>query len=190
VEKTSSNFSRGNELYRSGDYAAAQEAYENVIEAYPHHAGGNINLTLALLQQEKNEDALLQALACVYLFPDNSGCLLNAQTAGVACGFKTSDIEYSLNRVLSSEPSGKARSVNEVIAESSEITYDQYDYNDVWARIEFELSTQNADSDDQKSTYGVLSDRVSNLAESADSGTDEQQLKEYLSAVGKSLGYE
>lgn len=95
-----------NKLYKDGQYENAAAAYEDIIDKYSLSLGANVNLTLALLQQEKNDDAFVQALSCVSLFKDEKGVYLNAQAAGVACGFSSGGVEKALAKLLEAEEEG------------------------------------------------------------------------------------
>ena len=130
------DFKAANEAYKSGDYDTAEKGYKDIIKDYPMHYGANVNLTLALLQQDKGEaDALKQALLCVYLFPKEDAPLLNVQVAGVACGFSTDDLEDAMNDVASASH----LSVYHSHAELSSQYKDYFTYNELWDRMETEL---------------------------------------------------
>ena len=100
ASKTNADFEQANETYANGSYEQAENLYRSIIDTYPLHYGANVNLTLALLHQQKNEEALLQALSCIELAPGEEGIFLNIQTAGVACGFSTKDLEVAMDHTL------------------------------------------------------------------------------------------
>lgn len=129
------NFKKANKAYRDGEYAKAEELYEGILKGYPTHYGANVNLTLALLQQNDDADALTQALTCVYLFPKDGAVLLNVQTAGAAMGFKPSHVEEAMNDVAKVAPSNAAGRR----AEPKDDYASFYRYNKLWDRIETEL---------------------------------------------------
>ncbi len=204
-KKVNSKFNKANDAYREGNYEEAQKGYEEVIKTYPLHYGANVNLALALLQQEKNEEALTQALACIELSPSEGALLLNVQAAGVACGFSTSDIEMGLEELMKklgryAYEGGSGR----------EGDYEQfYAYNKIWDRIETELhdaAAQPAEGDEEASDeseeterkpvvsswlpYDNLSDELTELEGDLPDDSDVAALHAYLYAVGLQLGYE
>lgn len=146
AKKANKKFNKANESYRAGEYAAAQEGYEGVLSAYPLHYGANVNLTLALLQQGKNEEALVQALSCMDIAPGEVGVNLNIQAAGVACGFAMDDIETGMDKMLDklkrgnyeNDPDGRVRDFGSY-----------YLYNKVWDNIETELRVADAAAKDE-----------------------------------------
>lgn len=146
AKKVNKKFNKANESYRAGDYAAAQEGYEGVLSVYPLHYGANVNLTLALLQQEKNEEALVQALSCMDIAPGEVGVNLNIQAAGVACGFAADDIETGMDKMLDklkrgnyeNDPEGRVRDFGPY-----------YLYNKVWDNIETELRVAEGTTGDE-----------------------------------------
>ena len=105
---------------------------------------------LALLQQNKQEEALSHALLAVYLYPEDAGCLLNAQVAATACGYGAYDIEVQLD-VLVME--ARDLSVGQVLS-SSDTTNGlkhlsgYYQYNLAWNLIETEMHAALNPSDD------------------------------------------
>lgn len=142
AKKANSTFNEANQAYREGDYAQAQKLYRNVIKDYPLHYGANVNLTLALLQQEKNEDALVQALSCMELSPGETGIMLNIQAAGVACGFSVDDLETAMDMML--DKLGRATYGDD--SEGRERDFGSYYvYNKVWDHIETDLYAAEAD---------------------------------------------
>ena len=195
-------FARGNAAYRAQDYEAAEESYQKVIEQYAMHYGANVNLALAQLGQEKNEDALVQALACIELFPDDPAMLLNAQVAATACGFGDSDIARALELVVTGAGAGPLE------AKTNDAQYgDSYEYNSLWNRVETELhqalnpqpassssssdaaaeATETPASPDE--VYHRLQEQIRALYEK-DGSDDVGQLDVYLQAVGVDLGFE
>ena len=134
--KVNEKFNKANEAYRAGEYAKAQKRYEKVLETYPLHYGANINLTLALLQQEKSEEALVQALSCIELAPGEDGVFLNIQAAGVACGFSTDDLEVAMDNTLD----GLGRASYGAGEGYDEEFGPYYLYNKLWDHIETDLA--------------------------------------------------
>lgn len=198
TKKADKAFNAGNEAYRSGSYEDAVTDYEKALKKYPLHLGANVNLALALLQCERAEDALVQALVCAILYPDEAGPLLNVQVAGTACGFASEDIVASLERMRADQG---APELGTVISQSS--VSDEYAYNRVWNRIETELVggagelADDASGDGEpggasadRRVYDELVDQVE-LAEVGLSGDDDPaRLHAYLYAVGLQLGLE
>ena len=177
-------FKEANEAYRAGEYETAQKGYEEVIEAFPEHYGANVNLTLALLQQEKNDDALIQALACMALYPDDDGPLLNVQTAAVACGFSAENaLEEAALVVVRKVQDG---------AELSEGMKAEMEYNKLWDDIETALhDVAQGTATNGEYVYDSLRAAADELAD-GDLADDEdaQALRAYLIAVGTQLGLE
>lgn len=133
--KVNADFKKANDAYKSGDYASAQAGYEAILKTYPLHYGANVNLTLALLQQEKNLEALQQAFVCVGLAPGDGAPLLNVQAAGVACGYSMEDLEDAMDTMVQfrNDPAFKERATPEGEYEHF------YAYNKIWDRIETDL---------------------------------------------------
>lgn len=144
AKKVDKKFNKANEAYREGDYAAAQEGYEGVLSTYPLHFGANVNLTLALLQQEKNEEALAQALSCMDISPEE-GVLLNVQAAGVACGFSADDLEPAMDQMLESIGRDTYGDKDGYVDNFGS----QYLYNKVWDNIETLLRVEDAPAEEE-----------------------------------------
>lgn len=177
----SSAFRWANADYRSGEYAKAQEGYEGIIEEYAEHYGANVNLTLALLQQEKNDDALVQALVCVGLYPTDPSPLLNVQAAAVACGFSAEDAIGDAALVMLHQV--KARSD---LPEGME-NYQQY--NRLWDAIELTLYdvAEGKASDGVEKYRDLLAQLDELLAGDLADDEDVHALRSYLVAVGTQL---
>lgn len=209
AKKVNADFKKANEAYRSGDYAAAQSGYENILVTYPLHYGANVNLALALLQQERNPQALMQALTCANLFPKDGAILLNVQAAGVGCGFAMEDLEEVMHDLVAAEALDEVETGGE---------YEQYyAYNTIWDRIDTELesatampasratsgdgaageaadeaaveeASESTRRGDSKAYERLVSD-LDDLVE-RDGDDDLMALSAYLYAVGLQLGYE
>lgn len=180
AESAQKDFAAANELYRAGKYAEAQAAYQKLIEADPLSLGANVNLTLALLQQQKNDEAMVQALACLYLFHDDQNTLLNVQATGEACGFAAEDVVNAARTVLGSEGTTELPE----LLDRDQTTKAYWDYNIVWSDIETQLN-----GTPEESTYKGLwaeLDRVAQTVYDEDLG----YLGAYLEAVGNSLGFD
>lgn len=193
TKKADKAFNAGNDAYRSGSYEDAVTNYEKALKKYPLHLGANVNLALALLQCDRAEDALVQALVCAILYPDEAGPLLNVQVTGTACGFASDDIVASLERMRADQGDSE---LGTVISQSS--VSDEYAYNRVWNRIETELVGGAGEQDDgdaggtsaDRRVYDELVDQVE-LVEVGLSGDDDPaRLHAYLYAVGLQLGLE
>ena len=185
---TADEFTQANEQYAAGDYAKAEELYESITKAYQRHFGANVNIVLAKLQQGKNEEALVQALACRLMYPDDGGVLLNVQTAAVACGFPLSLVDEALNDVHLEDGD---TSVSMAIGNSN--VDKEYEYNKVWDAIEVDLkdaaaSAAAGESIDASELRSLL-ERTWLLAEDSPGDADTAALRAYLSAVAKQLGY-
>ena len=139
--KYNPKFEQANESYASGDYEQAVKLYRSILKSDPFHYGASVNLTLALLQQEKNDDALVQALSCLAISPDEEGIALNIQAAGVACGFSTEDLEGAMDATL--EKLDIQSSINKENRDDRFTSL--YAYNKLWDRIETELYQGNAE---------------------------------------------
>ena len=190
-----SAFAEANAAYREGDYEAAVAAYQEVIADYDVHFGANVNLTLAQLQagqdEEANEQALTQAIKCVYLFPDEPGCLLNAQVAATACGFDQDSIEQALAFVLDAS---NGTSLTSVLEDTGPISMmDQYyRYNGDWNRIETDLYRSlhpagGGDALDPEDMYYTIYYDARQLSENITEDQDFAQLVAYIEAVGEEL---
>lgn len=179
AKESAEAFLAGNEQYHAGAYAEAQASYEDMLKTEPLNYGANINLTMALLQQEKNEDALTQALVCVNLFDDDTGALLNAQAAGAACGFKSEDVTEALRSVL--EESGK----DSMETLEGNVAQKYWRYNVLWSDIETELY-----GTPESSTYKGLQSDLKDLGKDLYNDKDVAYLQAYLDAVGVDLGFE
>ena len=178
------DFEEANAQYKRGDYRQAQKGYEKILKAYPQHYGANVNLTLALLQQEKNEEALVQALCGLSLFPTDDGIPLNVQTAAVASGFTTDDALEVAADVVSEAEGGSE------VADKHE---HQLAYNRIWDRIETELwkAAHGKGSDKQnREAYEALHKELSEMMDSGELSDDKdaQALLAYLEAAGEQLG--
>lgn len=182
VDELATDFENANKKYRKGDYAQAQKGYEKVLKTHPKHYGANVNLTLALLQQEKGEDALVQALTSLSLFPGDDGIPLNVQTAAVACGFTAEDALKTGAEVVSESEGGTS---------VSDKRANDLAYNRLWDRIETELwsAAHAADGDKQsREKYEALHKELSEEVEkNLSDDKDAQALLAYLEAVGKQL---
>ena len=208
AKRVNKKFGKANTSYREGDYVKAQERYESVLDSYHEHYGANVNLTLALLQQEKADEALVQALACCHIFPNESEPLLNVQVAGAACGFAAEDVEGALREVLK-DAGGDFDSLVGALSGSYD---DFYAYNQLWDRIETELRADDAGQEDddegaeqggeasegnvsaalaeRSRAYDKLDGSLTDLERELPDDTDVQALRGYLYAVGLQLGYE
>ena len=178
-------FKMANAAYRDGAYEDAQKGYEEVLEAYPEHYGANVNLALALLQQEKNDDALVQALTCLALYPEDDGVQLNVQTAAVACGFSTESALEDAALVV-------VRKVRDESSKLSDKLKAELEYNKLWDDIETELyDAAQGTASNGEYVYKSLRTAVDELADGdlADD-KDAQALRAYLVAVGTQFGYE
>lgn len=182
VDELATDFEKANKQYRKGDYAQAQKGYEKVLKTHPKHYGANVNLTLALLQQEKGEDALVQALTSLSLFPGDDGIPLNVQTAAVACGFTAEDALKTGAEVVSESEGGTS---------VSDKRANDLAYNRLWDRIETELwaAAHAKDGDKQsREKYEALHKELSEEVEkNLSDDKDAQALLAYLEAVGKQL---
>ena len=182
VDELATDFEKANKQYRKGEYGQAQKGYEKVLKTYPRHYGANVNLTLALLQQEKGEEALVQALTSLSLFPGDDGIPLNVQTAAVACGFTAEDALKTGAEVVSESEGG---------ASVSDKRAHDLAYNRLWDRIETELwaAAHAADGDKQsREKYEALHKELSEEVEkNLSDDKDAQALLAYLEAVGKQL---
>jgi len=181
-----STFSSGNASYRKGNYSDAFTDYMNVLDEYPLHLGANVNLTLALLQCNREgdaEDALRQALMCCYLFPEDAGCIINAQVAGIACGFKADDIADAIDALRKEAPDAKG-DIYDVLSKNKDL-HNSYGYNLIWDDIETRLN-----EDAGRRTYKDLQDLLETLDGQFKSGDEDlDHLKAYADALGVRLGY-
>ncbi len=179
-------FTNANKEYAAGNYDKAVSGYQDAIKTYPLHLGANVNLTLALLQQQKNEEALAQALICAHLFPKDSGCILNAQVACVANGFSFADLKEPLRKSVSTFGGTSALS-----RMSSDKNKKLYEYNELWDEIETTLyNGDNADDDRPLSIrFQDVRIKLKDLAEDHGKDPDVQALRAYLDSLGAELGW-
>ena len=189
--KASQEFAEGNTKYRARDYAQAEKKYQEALGVEPTNYGANVNLALALLQNQQNEEALAQALKCVALFPDDAGCLLNAQVAGTACRFDIDDIDKARNDILGKRGD---KLVNDVLTPSSTVAgsdpllWNQaYIYNAIWNRIETEVNAEGLSASAAKEAYENMRGTFEWLI---GDGSDEDSiaLLAYLDAVASQRG--
>ena len=191
--KASTEFKNGNTEYRARNYAKATEAYKEALEYDRKNHGANVNLTLSLLQEGRDNEAFAQALRCVALFPDDAGCLLNAQVAGTACRFSVVDLDIWLDLIVNERGD---TSVSAVLTPTLKgtgnnmIWNDAYTYNAIWNRIETELypgekTWKNAPQTTPSEAYLELKESLSWL-DSDDE--DVAALQAYLEAVAGQLG--
>ncbi len=191
-KEVAKEFAQANEAYRKGDYDVAASGYEGVLEKHPLHGGANANIVLALLQQGKNEEALALALRCVYLYPEEAGCYLNAQTAATACGYGAKNIEEALDRII---VESNGTSVYEGFGPDAtgQLMRASYDYNKVWNRVETELYAElhpakgSVSQDDVRDVYHTIVADLTSLSATNSEDKDMGYLKAYLEAVGKQL---
>ncbi len=177
-------FAAANDAYKNGEYAAAQEGYEGILADYGEHYGANVNLALAMLQQQKNDDALVQALACMGLYPSDDGALLNVQAAAVACGFSAQDaLDDAALAVVRKVRAG---------ASLGKGMKNRLEYNRLWDEIETELyDVAQGKATDGDATYQKLLADADKLARGGLSKDEDlQALRAYLLAVGTQLGLE
>lgn len=183
IDELAEDFEESNDYYREGEYKQAQKGYEEILKTYPQHYGANVNLTLALLQQEKNEEALVQAFESLALNPTDDGIPLNVQTAAVACGFTAEDaMEVAGDIVWEMDSS----------AEINESLEHELAYNRLWDRIETELWKAAHGKGSKKQNgeaYALLLEELTDEVEGPLSDDeDAQALLAYLEAVGEQLG--
>ena len=183
MDPVAEKFKSANEAYKSGDYAQAATLYQEVIEGHPRHFGANVNLSLAMLQEGKADDAFTQALTCAALFPDEGGALLNAQIAGVTCGFSAATVEDTIKKLFQEREKGSFESA---IANSA--VEKSYRYNKIWDAIEVDLQP-GAAGQDASSAYSELDSQLTDLVHQDEVDTDIAALNAYLHAVGSQLGY-
>lgn len=188
------DFIEGNQAYRKGEYEQAVEQYRKVIEEAPTHMGANVNLVLSLLQTGKTEEALTQAIACVFLYSNEPGVVLNAQVAGVACGFSAADTVEVLQQAIK-----KAEYMSPIdLVDGSSVEQD-FAYNQLWDDIDLELyDVAQGTATDGKGSYGQLVERLRELEEMdkdrVESGTSKEEDKDlgalgaFLDAAGSQLG--
>lgn len=183
IDELSKEFEEANDYYRKGDYKQAKKGYEAILKTYPQHYGANVNLSLTLLQEEKNEEGLVQTLKSLALNPADDGIPLNVQTAAVACGFAVEDAEEVANEVV--------KEMGDAAQTSTKLEHGLR-YNRLWDRIETELWKAAQDKGNKKQNleaYNTLHDELVEEAEDALSDDkDARALLAYLEAVGKQLG--
>ena len=197
AKRVNGRFTRANASYTKGNYAKAQQRYEAILEIYPGHYGANVNLTLALLQQEQADEALKQALACCHIFHEEPEPLLNAQVAGAACGFSAADVEGAIDEVLQDA----GTSLTTLRGKLKDEYENYYQYNNLWDRIETELHVQAEEGDGEDAdasapakpdyqAFVVLGVDLSGLEGKLPNDTDMAALAAYYHTVGLQLGFE
>lgn len=194
-KEVAADFANANKLYRSGDYSGALSGYEKVLKAHPTHFGSNVNIVLAELQLGKNDEALHDAIRAVFLYPDDAGCLLNAQVAATACGYRSYDIEGKLIYVLT-EADGQALSA---VLSNSDSTNGlkhltgYYQYNSAWNRIETDMyaalhGDRNAGELSSTEMYFELHGLLETINDGIPGGDEDvEALLAYLEGVGTQL---
>lgn len=170
-------FTEANSAYRAGNYGAALEGYDAVLTDAPYHYGALNNKTLALLQLEKNADALQNSLLVLELFPESPSSYLNAQAAAFAAGYHESDLEASYPEV--------AKAVKDTTAYGGPDLYNAAEYNSLYARMEFQLDPEDKD---YKDTYESLKNLLAGLSQANEDDEDIAQLTTYLEGVGMITG--
>ena len=197
--KAESEFHEGNTRYRAKSYAEATDKYQKALEYDAKNHGANVNLTLSLLQEGRDEEAFVQALRCVALFPDDAGCLLNAQAAGTACKFYATDLNNWLNIIVDGRGGASVESVLSPTSKNSKDSKssksntswnDAYTYNALWNRIETDLypgekTWENAPDTSPHDAYLELKESLSQLPADDE---DVAYLQAYLEAVASQLG--
>ncbi len=182
-------FARANSEYREGNYFDARNSYQTILANDPLHYGANVNLTLALLQYGDEEEALKQALKCVYLFPDDKGCLLNAQVAATACGYGQSDIVEVLDETIIAAGGEGVFSLLNEDEEGFNEYYGSFTYNNIWNSIETDLYEAQQESDSRASEeYASIEESIQYQLEQYPEDSDSEQLLAYIEAVGESTG--
>lgn len=177
-------FAEGNSSYRDGEYMDAQAIYEEVLVSVPTHFGANNNLTLALLQQEKNDEALLQSLVTMFLYPEELGCALNMQVAAETCGYDPEEYlslieNFSLEAILTIKKN----------SDSISSTSLAFSYNHDYAEMEYRLDPSLGDKT-LRDTYEAYLDAWEDGTVGDPSDPDVSALIAYLEGVGKLNGLE
>ncbi|MCL2504160.1 MAG: hypothetical protein FWE94_06155 [Coriobacteriia bacterium] len=170
-------FARGNEKYREADYLAALDEYDAALRTQPYHYGALNNRTLALLQLERNDEALVAALVVLELFPDLPESYLNLQAAAHAAG-------YGQASIASMEAHGK---VFDAPDGGIPGLRDAAEYNRIYAEIEYNIDPE-AKKDDKKRAYELIQGDLSALAEKNPEDTDIKELQAYLRGIGMITG--
>ena len=180
ASKANPNFKKANDSYANGDYEQAVKLYRSILKTDPFHYGASVNLTLALLQQEKNDEALIQALSCLAVSPDEEGIALNIQAAGVACGFSTEDLEGAMDATL--EKLDIQSSVNK--ENRNDRFTSLYAYNKLWDRIETELYQGNIEDQQEDEAAEEASESEADAEATEASEDTEASEAEKASAEG------
>ena len=188
AQSVNETFLAGNASYKDGDFGSAEQSYKSVLGDYDRHFGSNVNLALAELQQGKTDDALVQALECVFLYPDEGKVVLNVQTAAVACGFSLDEVDGALDSII-----GEDGSTSLSAELSSANATDDYEYNRAWDEVEVNLKAladrvSGGDLSDT-SELADLVDKIWMMDSDSVHDSDIFGLREYVAAVGTQLGY-
>lgn len=178
----SSDFKAANNLYKSGDYAAAQKAYLNILSlgAFPLHLGARNNLVLAYANNGDYEESLRQAILLGLIHPDYKGNWVNILIPLYALGFDNAS--YSGVFRNTKYPPDSSLVTNMIIGDSKrwdEFNY-AYAYNRVYSDMEASYNP-NELSDKMSEFKGILE----KLRQRDPAAKDTAQLIEYFESLSK-----
>lgn len=166
----------------------ASSCYELALKEAPLHRGANVNLALAYLAEGNAEQSFTQALACLYLFPDTTGCILNAQAAGTACHFSEADITGAVREVLTQNGSNGAQDTLDMIDKDDWEFDGAYEYNIVWNKVETIMNEVSRGEKTMDGAYEELSAFCAELEEKSPDDLDVRYLKAFVDALAVQAG--
>ena len=166
----------------------ASEYYLQVLDTAPLSRGANVNLVLAYLAEEKNDEAFKQALACLQLFPNEMGCILNAQVAGTACHFAQIDIIDATHRVLEQASTSDGMLALDMIGSGSWEFDAAYKYNNVWNDIDTIMNKVAKEQITMAEAYEEMNAYCSELEAVSPDDKDVQYLRAFVDALAAQNG--
>jgi tetratricopeptide (TPR) repeat protein len=173
VRIATTSFEEGNWLYQIGEYSQALDQYDEALRELPYHYGARNNRALTLLQLDRTEEALTDALVVLELYPESVESYLNAQVATYACGYPPGSL------------SSKHKSVMDSIKMNSQELQDAVEYNYLYATMEY-MNPENKKA--AKDTYSQYLEALEALVARNPQDSDMEGLRGYLEGIGMVTG--
>jgi tetratricopeptide (TPR) repeat protein len=175
VRTAERHFSNGNNSYQRMNFKEALDSYDRALDSQAYHYGALNNRALALLQLERNNEALVAALVVLELFPDSHESCLNVQVATYAAGYDP--IEF-WNRY--------AHIINSFEKDNVELQ-EAYEYNGLYARMEFNIDPEK--KKESNKNYKQYQAALEKLIERNPHDKDIEDLRVYLEGIGMITGF-